>query len=335
MDLTQRAPMRTRPVVVTGAAGFIGRALCAHFARIRARRFARSCARAGPPIDPRRRDVVAVRDLATATEAELDAIVAGAAAVVHLAGRAHVHARNVTRSGGGVSRANVVATARLARAAVRAGVRRFVFASTVKVNGEATRPGHPFAPTIRPRRTMRMRGASSRPSARSRVCAGHGDDADRPAAAARLRSRRRGQFPGAARRDRARARRCRSARSATGAACSTSAISSRRSTRAARCDRGAARACTSSPTARACRCRISCARSPAALGVAARLLRGSGAAARFAGRLIGRRARSSASSDSLEVDRRRSRAATGWQPRHSLAAGLAGDRAMVAVRHSI
>jgi nucleoside-diphosphate-sugar epimerase len=46
--------------------------------------------------------------------------------------------------------ANVTATARLARAAVREGVWRFVFASTVKVNGEASEPSRPFAPTDAP-----------------------------------------------------------------------------------------------------------------------------------------------------------------------------------------
>jgi nucleoside-diphosphate-sugar epimerase len=39
---------------------------------------------------------------------------------------------------------NVDATTRLAEAAVRAGVRRFVFISSVKVNGEATPPGRLF-----------------------------------------------------------------------------------------------------------------------------------------------------------------------------------------------
>jgi nucleoside-diphosphate-sugar epimerase len=42
--------------------------------------------------------------------------------------------------------ANVDLTERLALGAVAAGVRRFVFASTVKVNGEVTRAGHPFRP---------------------------------------------------------------------------------------------------------------------------------------------------------------------------------------------
>jgi len=39
---------------------------------------------------------------------------------------------------------NVAGTVALARQAVQAGVRRFVFISTVKVNGESTLPGQPF-----------------------------------------------------------------------------------------------------------------------------------------------------------------------------------------------
>lgn len=39
---------------------------------------------------------------------------------------------------------NVEGTLNLARQAAAAGVRRFVFISSIKVNGEATAPGHPF-----------------------------------------------------------------------------------------------------------------------------------------------------------------------------------------------
>jgi nucleoside-diphosphate-sugar epimerase len=42
--------------------------------------------------------------------------------------------------------ANAEMTARLARASVRGGVRRFVLASSVKAAGEASRPGRPLAP---------------------------------------------------------------------------------------------------------------------------------------------------------------------------------------------
>jgi len=85
-----------------------------------------------------------VGDLATASEATLDELVAGAAAIVHLAGRAHVLADTAPDPVALYQAANVVATERLAAAAVRAGVPRFVFASTVKVHGEATAAGRPF-----------------------------------------------------------------------------------------------------------------------------------------------------------------------------------------------
>jgi energy-coupling factor transporter ATP-binding protein EcfA2 len=40
---------------------------------------------------------------------------------------------------------NVEGTLKLGRQAAAAGVRRFVFVSSIKVNGEATLPGHPFS----------------------------------------------------------------------------------------------------------------------------------------------------------------------------------------------
>jgi UDP-glucose 4-epimerase len=130
-------------VVVTGAGGFIGRALCAHF--LETGRAFRAVVRARdsdvPPAG-----VHTVRDLATAAESELDAVVAGASAIVHLAARVHVMTETSADPAAAFRAANVLATVRLAQAAVRSNVSRFVFASTVKVNGESTGPGRPFHP---------------------------------------------------------------------------------------------------------------------------------------------------------------------------------------------
>jgi nucleoside-diphosphate-sugar epimerase len=131
-------------VVVTGAGGFIGRALCAHFSET-GRAF-RAVVRAKEADTPLPSGVHAVRDLATAGEPELDAIVAGATAVVHLAARVHVMAEMAADPAAAYRAGNVLATTRLVQAAIRAHVTRFVFASTVKVNGESTRPGRPFRP---------------------------------------------------------------------------------------------------------------------------------------------------------------------------------------------
>lgn len=133
---------RGGPVVVTGAAGFIGHALVGHFASTRRpwRAIVRRHDGAAAP------GTCASADLATASDAELDELVAGASAVVHLAGRAHVLAETAADPMRAYADANVTATVRLARAAVRARAGRFVLASTVKVNGEASVPGRPFGP---------------------------------------------------------------------------------------------------------------------------------------------------------------------------------------------
>ncbi len=130
--------------VVTGAGGFIGRALVAHFESTG--RACRAVVRHGDTEQRAKPNRTPVRDLAAASDAEIDELVAGARAVVHLAGRAHVLDETDPEPAAAFVAANVAATARLARAAVRAGVERFVFASTIKVNGEASALGRPFRP---------------------------------------------------------------------------------------------------------------------------------------------------------------------------------------------
>lgn len=130
------------PIVVTGAGGFIGAACCG---RMQARgqpvrRFVHTQAASDASGDS-----VAV-DLARAPVDRLAHALRGAFAVVHLAGRAHVMNEFAPDSETAYRRANIDATERLALAAVAAGVHRFVFASTVKVNGESTLPGRPFKP---------------------------------------------------------------------------------------------------------------------------------------------------------------------------------------------
>lgn len=128
-------------VVVTGAGGFIGRALVE---RVRA---------AGRDVRPIVREdrgdvegAIALGPLERAPDEALARVLAGAAAVVHLAARAHRRDAGDAGAEDAYRAANVDATARLARAAVAARVERFVLASSVKVNGEATRPGRPFRP---------------------------------------------------------------------------------------------------------------------------------------------------------------------------------------------
>jgi nucleoside-diphosphate-sugar epimerase len=131
-------------VAVTGATGFIGRAFCRRALRDgRAlRRFAHRSAHAS--------DGCIALDLADARVDELARSLDGVEIVVHLAGRAHVM-HEATRDFESAYRdANERGTRVLAQAALAAGVRRFIFASTVKVNGEATMPNRPLRPDAAP-----------------------------------------------------------------------------------------------------------------------------------------------------------------------------------------
>lgn len=85
----------------------------------------------------------------------------GVDTVIHLAARVHV-ARAVADENRRLWQSNVVATDALARVAAEAGVRRFIFMSSIKVHGERTGE-RPFAPSDAP--------APQDPYARSKLAA--------------------------------------------------------------------------------------------------------------------------------------------------------------------
>lgn len=131
-----------RLVVVTGAGGFIGRAMVA---QLPGRGWAvRGLVRTLDRHTAARADFLPVGDLAAMADRALVQAVRGAAAVVHLAARVHVMEADGASSLAAFRRDNVEVTRRLAHAAVAGGVTHFVFASSIKVNGEATPPGRPF-----------------------------------------------------------------------------------------------------------------------------------------------------------------------------------------------
>lgn len=67
--------------------------------------------------------------------------------VVHLAARVHVMRETAVDPLALFRKANVAASINLARQAAESGARRFVFVSSIKVNGERTEPGKPFTVT--------------------------------------------------------------------------------------------------------------------------------------------------------------------------------------------
>jgi len=70
--------------------------------------------------------------------------------VVHLAARVHVMRESASDPLSLFREANVAATVNLARQAAARGVRRFVFISSIKVNGEYTELGKPFCAGDKP-----------------------------------------------------------------------------------------------------------------------------------------------------------------------------------------
>jgi lipopolysaccharide/colanic/teichoic acid biosynthesis glycosyltransferase/nucleoside-diphosphate-sugar epimerase len=70
--------------------------------------------------------------------------------VVHAAGRAHIMHETSDCSLDEFRRINVVGTLNLARQAVAAGIRRFIYISSIGVNGFKTMPGRPFVESDQP-----------------------------------------------------------------------------------------------------------------------------------------------------------------------------------------
>lgn len=135
-------PARGTRVLVTGANGFVGQAVSRHLAArgVTVRAALRS-ASSGPDSSAwRERSIVG--DLTPDTE--WTAAVDSVDAVLHLAARVHVMDDRDADPLAAFRRTNVDATLQLARAAAAAGVRRFVFVSSIKVNGEET-TGRPFS----------------------------------------------------------------------------------------------------------------------------------------------------------------------------------------------
>lgn len=68
----------------------------------------------------------------------------GVEVIIHAAARVHVMDEQSADPLAEFRAVNVEATRHLAQESVAAGVKRFVFVSSIKVNGEETVPGHPF-----------------------------------------------------------------------------------------------------------------------------------------------------------------------------------------------
>lgn len=128
-----------KKVLVTGASGFIGRNLCVflkekgYFIRGAVRNDVRDVSGAD--------EYIQVGDINESTNWQQ--ALAGVDTIIHLAARVHIMNDAAADPVEAFRKVNVLGTEHLAQAAAKAGVRRFIFISSIGVNGEFTH-GKPF-----------------------------------------------------------------------------------------------------------------------------------------------------------------------------------------------
>ena len=130
-------------ILITGASGFVGSAVLRHFQKQTAlvRPVFRSAASAhNAAVNPKNAAVVSGLTADTDWSAALKYI----KVVVHCAARVHVMQETAENPLAAFRSVNVEGTLNLARQAAAAGVERFIFISSIKVNGEATVLDRPF-----------------------------------------------------------------------------------------------------------------------------------------------------------------------------------------------
>lgn len=127
-------------VLLTGATGFVGTAVVHRLAKLERHTLVAAVRR--PCSIANCEQIHVVGDISAAVDWS-DAL-AGASTVIHSAARAHVMRDEVADPLAEYRNVNVSGTMNLARQAVSAGVRRFIFVSSIKVNGESTPCRRPY-----------------------------------------------------------------------------------------------------------------------------------------------------------------------------------------------
>jgi len=136
--------MTALKVLVTGASGFVGEAVV--FKLLVDKKFRPIAAARGTtrlhglcPVQP--------FDL---THTKVLPALDGVQVVIHAAARVHVMNETAVDALAEFRKVNVEGTLSLAQRAAASGVKRFIFISSIKVNGESTLPGKPFKADDRP-----------------------------------------------------------------------------------------------------------------------------------------------------------------------------------------
>jgi len=132
-------------IVLTGANGFVGSQLFSALKGNTCFQVAGFCRRL-----QQGGEGVALQAVGDLQQADLSALLPEVDVLIHAAARAHVMKNEVADPLAEYRRVNVDGTLNVARQAVAAGVKRFVFISSIKVNGETTVNGRAFGANDKP-----------------------------------------------------------------------------------------------------------------------------------------------------------------------------------------
>jgi nucleoside-diphosphate-sugar epimerase len=134
-------------ILVTGSTGLVGRALVHRLAQL-ADQPVRAASRAVDIAPVPGVEHHTIQPLGPHTDFGI--LLSGVQVVVHLAARVHVMQDRVADPLMAFREANTAGTLALAQQAADAGAKRFVFVSSIKVNGEQTEPGQAYRYDDRP-----------------------------------------------------------------------------------------------------------------------------------------------------------------------------------------
>ncbi|QLF94497.1 SDR family oxidoreductase [Pseudomonas sp. ABC1] len=126
-------------IILTGANGFVGSQLFFELKRVASFQVVGLCRRL-----PQGANELGLYPVGDLQQADLSALLPGVNVLIHAAARAHIMKGEGADPLAEYRCVNVDGTLNLARQAVAAGVKRFIFISSIKVNGEGTLLGSPY-----------------------------------------------------------------------------------------------------------------------------------------------------------------------------------------------
>ncbi len=133
----------TTSILITGGNGFVGAGLLQSLALDE--RYALKATLRSMGAEPLPSSVTVLTGLDVGSEIGWDDALKGVDCVVHCAARYHIKNESSGNLLAICREINVDGTMRLAKLAAQAGVRRFIFLSSLKVNGEFSAPSRPFS----------------------------------------------------------------------------------------------------------------------------------------------------------------------------------------------